>query len=198
MSDITIVSGLGRCGSSLVMQMLAAGGHPVFEPEEALPPAYENVAALGLPQRHEFLQRAHGTALKVLDPHKFRLPAIHHYRVIWCDRDPREQAKSQMKFLGAMFGVARSRDDRRAIERGLRRDRGACLALFLKMPRASLLVVRFEDLLSWPLAAAEKIARFAGLPQSAEAAMAGRVVRRSPLCFDGMMELQQMEAIGGV
>lgn len=193
MSAITIVAGLGRCGSSLVMQMLAAGGHPIFDPDEARHPAYESPAVLGLPARHEFLQQAHGCALKVLDPHKYRLPLGHRYRIIWCDRDAKEQAKSQLKFLEAMFGIKKSRDDRRLMQRSNERDRNACLGMFVKMPKCDLLVVRFEDLLGRSFTEAKRIAKFVGLPALLAVEMAACVAVRSPQCYDGMMEFDQLE-----
>lgn len=65
MSEPVLVCGLGRCGSSVTMQMLQAGGYqtfgdwPDFEPEEA--GSSRNIPHL--------LSLIDTSAVKILDPH---------------------------------------------------------------------------------------------------------------------------------
>ncbi|SFP62484.1 hypothetical protein [Sphingomonas rubra] len=117
MTDATIiVTGLGRCGTSLIMQMLAVGGlpmvgiYPDFESEAA---EHERGAAPSL-----WLSRTAGRAVKVLDPHLVPPPAGGAYRAIWLTRDLDQQAASQIKLIGA----APSRSMRRGTAQSLRRD----------------------------------------------------------------------------
>ena len=87
---ITVVAGFGRCGSSLVMQMLAAGG--MRTPYSSFP-SYE------IPHGIKVLMgELYGGAVKILDPHVHQPPKGHVYRFIWLDRDPVQQAKSMAKF----------------------------------------------------------------------------------------------------
>src|SRR5271163_1780808 len=89
-----VVTGFGRCGSSLVMQMLHAAGFPVtgeypsFECEEyhfggVAPPA---------------------GASKILNL-DCEAPPGGPYRWIWLDRNPAQQVKSQAKLLRELGGV---------------------------------------------------------------------------------------------
>jgi len=118
-SDVILVCGFGRCGSSLMMQMLDAGGiqttgrHPSFEDDHA------RLGQVDL----EWLGQQHGRAVKVLDPHKCpRMDHIQHI-AIWLDRDPTEQTKSHAKFIRALMGIEMTRPQRRAFEGSFRRER---------------------------------------------------------------------------
>lgn len=68
MTGMVIVSGFGRCGSSMTMQMLAAGGIECLGEW----PSFEHPKALKLDMA--WLRAQEGKALKVLDPHRHRLP----------------------------------------------------------------------------------------------------------------------------
>lgn len=203
-APITIVSGLGRCGSSLVMQMLAAGGHPIYGPEESRNPSYEHPNAAGLPNvgpgwndaRRAWLAEAEGKAVKVLDPHRCQLPACHEYRIIFCTRAIEQQARSQIKFLAAMGMATDDRATRRAMGKSLRGDNNHALAVLRGLPHAKIGIVSFEYMLDAPEDTAEIIARFLGIPLSSVSAMAAQVIRRSSDCYEGMLEFQQIQARG--
>jgi hypothetical protein len=195
MAPITIVAGLGRCGSSLVMQMLAAGGHPIYGPDNARAPAFEHENATLLPDISDWLADAAGQAVKILDPHRHRLPYRYSYRVIWCDRDPDEQAKSQCKFLAYAVCIAASRAERRAMAASNRRDKLRSWATIGGLQDARMMVVVFEDLIRDPIGQAERISAFVGLPEAAKK-MAAVVRPRSPKCLEGMLELAQLAEIG--
>lgn len=116
---ITIVSGLPRSGTSLMMQILDAAGIPLFtdnvrEADESNQKGYheyQKVASL----RHSdlsWLAEARGSALKVVAPLLSALPgrllpkdedvddeASLHYRVIYMERDIDEILLSQDHFL---------------------------------------------------------------------------------------------------
>lgn len=174
-----VVSGFGRCGSSLVMQMLSAGGvqclgrHPAFESREVVCP---------------------GQAVKILDPQRgaeaLPYPIPDGARVIWIDRDPSEQARSLAKFTATLLGVSYSRDQRRALVMQLRGDRLRAMRVLASRP---LLVLSFESLLESPRLAAQKLAEFVGGEFDIDAA-ARQVRPRSPECAPGMdMELSLMQ-----
>lgn len=98
---ILFVAGFGRCGTTMLMTMLDAGGFPVTGPR----PGYE------LPEHWRdlkpdlpWLQAQGGRAVKWIDPMR-SLGALPHLTprpvVVLMSRDLREQARSQIKAIGA-------------------------------------------------------------------------------------------------
>lgn len=102
---ITVVSGLPRSGTSLVMQMLQAGGHPILydehRPADADNPRgyLEYARVRSLERDATWLVEAEGKAVKVVSPLLVRLPAGFNYRVIFVRRDLREVVQSQEQML---------------------------------------------------------------------------------------------------
>jgi len=188
MADLIVVSGFGRCGSSLMMQMLDAGG---LDPVADNTASYEDQRTLRLPSHPGWLDDAGGRPVKVLDPHIHRLPANesrwprreHGYRVIWLDRDPKEQSRSMAKLL-LLEGRILTRTQRRRIERGLRRDRPKALRA-LPLPRLGL---RFRDLIQHPENTSARVRDFLGEDLDV-AAMVVQVIPRDPGCLEGFLEL---------
>jgi hypothetical protein len=190
---ITIVSGFGRCGSSLVMQMLAAAGMSLTGPW----PSYEDpIANMNGPLMRGDKAAAEsldGKVVKVLDPHVGRLPKW-SYRAIWCKRTYKEQARSQVKLLNMLMGVPAGRDDVRAFERSYPRDEPKAMAALRAAGAQEIMVVNFEDLVIHPSSEVSAIANFCGLPISARDAMVQAVHVRDPHCAPDMsMELGLME-----
>jgi hypothetical protein len=102
---ITVVSGLPRSGTSLVMQMLAAGGHPVLcdearPPDEDNPRGYLEFAKVkSLERDQSWLVEAEGKAVKIVSYLLTKLPAGFEYRVIFLRRDLHEVLRSQDEML---------------------------------------------------------------------------------------------------
>lgn len=126
MSDgpILLIGGFGRCGTTLAMTMLDAGGFPVTGPR----PAYELSEHWrdGRPDL-PWLNSQSGRAVKWIDPSRaISLPAKLNEKpaMIFLHRDPGEQARSQLKILGWT-------GDRRAenvMKRAIIRDRAKVVA----------------------------------------------------------------------
>ncbi len=179
-----IVAGLGRCGSSMLMQMLSRGGvpcvgdWPAFEPEEAKAPTAAFIAACA------------GKAVKILDPQRVGLPG--DVRVIWLDRDHAEQAKSHAKFLRLLLGIEVDRMQRRRLVNSFVRDTHAALALIGSRP---VMRLRFDEVLSSPESAAQLVGDFTRHRGFDVAAAAAAVHKRSQTCAEGLgMELSLMGA----
>lgn len=109
---IRLVCGSGRCGSSLAMQMLQAGGvevvghGPYFEPKETVWHQFDV----------DWLIKQAGV-VKLLHP----IPAIYkfppgEYRSIWLTRCIKDQAKSILKFTMAEHMVPEEDQDLGKIE----------------------------------------------------------------------------------
>ncbi len=180
---VVIVSGFGRCGSSVVMQMLEAGGFPCVGDF----PSFEDmhVAVMGPIDRAWFLSHS-GRAMKVLDPHQNLIPRDVPVRAIWLDRDVIQQARSHAKFLRLVAGMPIPDDYPRNVAESLRKDRPGIYAYLGNGP---VLTLTFERVLAAPAAMAAEINRFV-CGHLDESAMAKAVRWRPALCAPGMdMEL---------
>jgi hypothetical protein len=103
--EIIIVSGLPRSGTSLVMQMLLAGGLPVLtdkvrKPDKANPKGYyEHEIVKDLQNQPEIIREATGKAVKVISHLLQYLPPEYSYKVIFTRRNLDEVLDSQEKLL---------------------------------------------------------------------------------------------------
>lgn len=187
---IMVVAGLGRCGTSLVMQMLDAAALPVVVGEG--PPAYEDPTQLGLirdsrdyVQASAWLTGLSGSFVKLLDPFRLKLPRA-RYSVLWLDRDYEEQAKSQLKLLHLLAGTPKpTQAGVRRIQRQLPKDRQASFRQWRRLGVAPT-VLTFERLLLGG-DVVDELAVWAGVPERADA-MRDVIVPRHPACLPGLLE----------
>jgi hypothetical protein len=149
------VVGFGRCGSSMVMQMLAAGGVPLAgDPSPGsleLPGGAEAAHTLDLS----------GTAVKLLDSVAyFGVPAAPSWRFVWLDRDPIEQSRSHLKFIRTLAPVL-DQDltgvTAESIRASYSRDRARVIGAYRQA--GYVLVMRYERVLLSPGLAARALAR---------------------------------------
>jgi hypothetical protein len=103
---ITIVSGLPRSGTSLMMQMLAVGGMPVLTdqiriPDEDNPRGYLELEAIKLTKTSStWLKDANGKAVKMVHLLLLDLPTSgHRFRVLLMKRRINEVLASQKTML---------------------------------------------------------------------------------------------------
>jgi hypothetical protein len=102
---ITVISGLPRSGTSLVMQMLAAGGHPMLCDEQRTadadnPRGYLEFAPVkSLERDATWLAQAEGKAVKIISFLLNKLPDDLEYRIIFLRRDLSEVLRSQETML---------------------------------------------------------------------------------------------------
>jgi hypothetical protein len=106
---IVVVTGLPRSGTSLMMQMLHAGGMEVVTdgvrmPDDSNPRGYfelEAVKDLDKGTAAHWLAGARGKAVKIVSPLLRSLPDTYNYLVILMQRDLDEVIASQNKMLAA-------------------------------------------------------------------------------------------------
>jgi len=102
---ITVVSGLPRSGTSLMMQMLAAGGMSVVTDGERQADAdnprgyFEWERIKLLPKQPDCIAEAEGKVVKVISQLLFALPSGRWYRVIFMQRPLPEVVASQAEMI---------------------------------------------------------------------------------------------------
>jgi hypothetical protein len=102
---ITVVSGIPRSGTSLMMQMMAAGGMPVLtdgqrSADDNNPRGYFELESVkSLARNQDVLAQAEGKVVKVISSLLPSLPKQFEYRVIFMSRPLEEVVSSQNRML---------------------------------------------------------------------------------------------------
>ena len=166
---IFVVAGLPRTGTSMLMQMLAAGGVPILsdgerQADEDNPKGYlELEAAKGLRDDASFLDSASGQAVKIVAQLLPYLPSKEgrRYRILFTQRDLDEVMASQGVMLERSGHAEAERDDaklRETFHRQLVRLR----ALLARRGDFDTLFVHYAEVVSDPSATAGAVADFLG------------------------------------
>lgn len=104
-TTITVVSGLPRSGTSMMMQMLHKGGLEIFtdnirQADENNPKGfYEHEAVKRIARDKSWLKDVGNKVVKIISPLVFHLPQRFHYKIIFMLRDVDEVLLSQHKML---------------------------------------------------------------------------------------------------
>jgi Sulfotransferase domain len=162
---ITIVSGLPRSGTSMMMQMLAAGGIPALadnlrQPDEDNPRGYYELECVKqVESDSSWLDEAQGKAVKMVYRLLYDLPADRRYRVIFMNRDLDEVIASQEVML-ARHGKASDRHDDARLAKIYRRQLQEFTRWLRAQPNISVLSVDYHDVLSDPENVVQQLNRF--------------------------------------
>jgi hypothetical protein len=164
-TKITVVSGLPRSGTSLMMQMLHQGGVEVVTDhlrtaDTDNPRGYfEFEQVKKIKQDKSWLPATRGKAFKMVSQLLYDLPPGEAYRVIFMDRDLDEVLLSQEKMLTRLGRPAAPRDQiKRAFDLHLKR-----LHEWLgEQPNMAVLRVRYGDLVERPEDEAARVGEFLG------------------------------------
>ena len=171
---ITIVSGLPRSGTSLMMQMLAAGGLPVLSDGERKadtdnPRGYlEWERIKQLPKEPSLIAEGEGKVVKVISQLLLSLPDGHEYRVVFMQRPLPEVLKSQDEMLRRR-GTYEGGGDMSPIEDAFQRHLIEVNRWLNAKPNVQTLRVHYHRTLREPQAAAEAVAEFLKVPLDIEA-----------------------------
>jgi hypothetical protein len=115
-SEIVVVSGLPRSGTSLMMQMLDAGGLPVVTDNIRTADTdnprgyYEFERVKRTKQDPSWLPDARGKVVKMVSQLLYDLPPTESYRVVFMERDLDETLQSQEKMLERLGRTAAPRE----------------------------------------------------------------------------------------
>jgi hypothetical protein len=162
-SEIIIVSGLPRSGTSLMMQMLAGGGVEILTDairtaDDDNPRGYLEFEPVKK-TKHDgsWLPTARGKAVKMVSQLLYDLPPGERYRIVFMRRDLDEVLASQEKMLARLGRPAAPRERMRtAFETHLEHLDG----WLAKQPHMTLLPVSYKALVEAPDAQARRVCDF--------------------------------------
>ena len=165
--SFTIVSGLPRSGTSLMMQILKAGGLEVMTDQQRTadednPEGYyewEEIKRVG--EDPTILAQADGKVIKVVSALIPSLPAIHRYRVIFMTRPISEVVASQTKMIERR-GTRGANLPPEKLTETLERHRTTIRHGLGSAPNFEVLEVDYPRLIADPGTWAEKINEFLG------------------------------------
>ncbi len=164
---ITIVSGLPRSGTSMMMKMLEAGGMRVLTDEirtadEDNPKGYyEFERVKQIEHDQAWLEDARGKAVKMVGALLKHLPPAYDYRVIFMRRQIREVLASQRKMLARRGEATDAISDERMAE--LFRKHVAQIETWLEaQPNIQVLYVDYGQILEKPLDHTRSVNQFLG------------------------------------
>lgn len=172
-TSITIVSGLPRSGTSMMMQMLAAGGLPVLTDGRRSADAnnprgyYEHEAVKSLARDTSWLSDARGKAVKIVSALLVHLPEDFAYRVIFMRRPMTEILASQAKMLDRLGHAGPRGDDARLADL-FARHLEEIDSMLRSRPAIARLEVDYGGVIDAPLRVAESVNDFLGGTLDAE------------------------------
>ena len=167
---ITIVSGLPRSGTSLMMSMLQAAGLPLLTDEtraadEDNPRGYFELDAVKRTRKdNKWVEDAAGKAVKVIHLLLYDLPPDRSYDIIIMRRDMREVVASQRKMLKRRSAPGAKLSDQQ-LRHALERQLIQVTAYLNRNKNFRVLAVDYNDLLEKP---AEQSARVLAFVESEE------------------------------
>jgi hypothetical protein len=164
-TEIVVVSGLPRSGTSLMMQMLDRGGIPALTDEiRAADPDnprgyYEFEQVKQIKKDASWLPAARGKVVKMVSSLLYDLPASERYGVVFMQRDIDEVLESQEKMLRRLGRPAAPREEMKK-SFALHLDRiGKWLA---DQPHFRILYVSYNQLIGNAEREARQVAEFLG------------------------------------
>ena len=172
---VTVVAGLPRSGTSMMMQLLAAAGiQPYTDHARAADPDnprgyLEHENATRLRQDASWIPEARGKAVKIVPQLLPHLPAAEEYRIVFMHRNLDEVVSSQRAMLARLDRPGAKLDDR-VLARTYTRQLVQVRSWFERHPEIQVLPVNYADALRDPAATSARLARFLGQPFNKTAA----------------------------
>jgi hypothetical protein len=162
---IVIVSGLPRSGTSLMMQILEAGGISVLKddirsPDEDNPKGYyEFERVKKIEEDQSWLKNAQGRAVKIVSALLKYLPKNYSYRIIFMRRDLDEILASQKQML-----INRKKEGKKKREKEMmdpfKRHLREVKSWLEKQRNIKVIYINYNELIKNPIKQVEKVNRF--------------------------------------
>lgn len=175
LKPVTVVSGLPRSGTSMMMKMLEAGGIPpitdeIREADDDNPQGYyefERVKQLDKGDK-EWVANAQGKSVKVISQLLRHLPADYTYKVIFMRRNMDEILASQKKML-----VNRGEDPNKVSDEEItslfEKHLSQVMTWLDNQPNVDVLYIHYSEMLSDPQTQSELVNAFLGGDLNVEA-----------------------------
>lgn len=179
--EFTLVSGLPRSGTSLMMQILRAGGMELMcdgirtPDSDNLEGYWEWEEIKSLPKNPRIIEQAAGKVVKIVSALLEHLPVRHNYRIIFMRRPVEEVIDSQWKML-ANRGLA-PRTERRSLLETQEKHISRLLDGLRRSPRVGLLEIDYPRLVRAPHAELTKLSAFLGSDLQGDPRALARVVK---------------------
>lgn len=164
---VTVVSGLPRSGTSMLMRMLEAGGMPVVIDHDRKPDAdnpngyYEFEPVKAMKSDVSWLRDAHGKALKAIYLLLYDLPSEFHYRIVFLRRNIAEVIASQDTML-RRSGATTGGVEKQTLARNFQRHLQQVDIWLRRQPNMKALYVDYGATVRDPVASAKRISDFLG------------------------------------
>jgi hypothetical protein len=161
---ITVVSGLPRSGTSMMMRMLNAGGMEVVvdnlrKADEDNPVGYfEFEKVKKMKEDASWMGSVIGKVVKIISELLFDLPSGYHYKVIFMRRDMQEMLNSQRKMLERKGVKDEIKDEEMA--RFFQKHIAAIEEWFRGKAHIDVLYVDYNDAVKDPLKIAKQVNAF--------------------------------------
>lgn len=165
---VIIVSGLPRSGTSMMMQMLSAGGLPILtdgvrNADSDNPRGYfEYEPAKSRDGGNGWLQNAHGKVVKLVAQLLPGLPPGPDYRILFMERPLAEVVASQRVMIERLNRKGASIPDRRLAATYRRQIESVRKTLEYHGDRVSILGIDYHDALTNPASVAARVNSFLG------------------------------------
>jgi hypothetical protein len=165
---ITVVSGLPRSGTSLMMQMLHAGGMTPLSDGERRPDTdnprgyleWEHIKQL--PKDPWCIAEAEGKVVKVISSLLLSLPERHEYRIIFMQRPLPEVIASQDEMLRRR-GTFKAGADGSVITAAFEKHVREVFVWAESKPNIRILRMPYQQVLKQPCESGQQIANFLGI-----------------------------------
>lgn len=153
---ITVVSGLPRSGTSMMMRMLDAGGIPVLvdqqrQADQSNPKGYYEFEQVKQMREgdNQWVKAAQGKAVKIISPLLEYLPGDYRYRIVFMQRDLKEILASQREML-LRRGEAASQVSDRAMAELYQKHLDKIAAWLATQPNVSVLYLNYNQVMEDP------------------------------------------------
>ena len=172
---ITVVTGLPRSGTSLMMQLLVAAGiEPLTDarraPDEDNPLGYfELEKTLSLAKDNSWIPEARGKAIKIVAQLLPLLPAGEHYNIVFMDRDLDEVVASQHAMLARQNRTGANMEVRK-LKETYTAQLGRVRRMLAHRSDVRTLTVNYGRLLATTPMEISRLAQFLGEPFNQDAA----------------------------